>query len=431
MGVRHLLTFCKDSATEVPMTSLMGLSMAIDGMQQIVKYCISFRKSGSDLYNGKGKSVTHLYATLRSLSTFLSLAILPIYVFDGKVPDNKKVCTKIRKEKKQEAKEKCKEISDKTSNEYIKNFKRAYSLSRGNTKEIETLLQYCGIPFMRSPYEADPQCAILSYQNDIYSVISDDSDIIVYGANSMLRDFSIKNSSIKEYTHSQIIDFLNKKKISIIKEVFGDNEEYNNIGEFKHENLVDIAVLFGSEYCTKNIKGISYNDLFKLYVINKMNIERTLNCLINYSKNKSGYVNSSDINYILLNHSKHIDVPDEFINSWKKAKEYYLNAKVIPPSKVDYKFNKPNRQMLLKLLCEENDFDLVEISKFISQLEDLYTLWSNNSNRDSKFYTNLKRYQMNYINMKKSKYTFSKYNSCSSYDLDDNSEINNYGTTVC
>jgi 5'-3' exonuclease len=407
MGIRNLLLFCKESMTEKGIYDYLGHQMVVDAMHQVVKYSIIIRynNNGNDIYNQNGKSITHIYAILKSLTTFMSLAILPIYVFDGKIPESKKFCSQNRQHKKHLAKLKCDSIEDKLSDEYTKYIKRTHTTGNEEINDIKKLLYYSGIPYIQAPYEADPQCAIMSHLNKIYGVISDDSDMLTYGSSILLKDFSLKSTSIKEYKLSNVLKYLENKKNIILR-------NFNKVSSktFEHENLVDISILFGSEYSPRHIRGIDHEDLFKLYIYLDMNLEHTINSIINYTEN-----NNKDQNiYNILKYYHYIDVPNEFIDTWKIAKKSYLDADIISPHTLKYKYVPPDKNKLINLLCVENNCDESDTINFLEHLQILYDLWNNynnnisegDSNKDQNRETYLeliKAYQFNYLSLKNNK----------------------------
>jgi len=97
---------------------------------------------------------------------------------------------------------------------------------------IKTIITLFGIPFVDSPGEADPQCWYLFKNGLIDGVISEDSDMLIYGTTTF-KNFFRKDRDIKMYTAESI---------------------RKNAG-FDKEKLIKLSFLLGSDYCS-GIKGL-------------------------------------------------------------------------------------------------------------------------------------------------------------------------------
>ena len=173
--------------------------MVIDASQKIYSYGIAIRDSGEDKLSIDGRIINHLYAIIFYTKFLIKYKIKPLYVFDGKTPEVKNDVLIERKERKDNSYKKCDEIANTSSDEYIKYFKRSYSLSDEQIKECQQLLNAFGIPYIEASGEADSQCAaIASSDKNIYGVISEDIDTLVFGAGKICKDFSGKHEFVTE-----------------------------------------------------------------------------------------------------------------------------------------------------------------------------------------------------------------------------------------
>ncbi|KAH9601862.1 XPG N-terminal [Trypanosoma melophagium] len=102
--------------------------------------------------------------------------------------------------------------------------------------EIVELLNCCGIPFVFSPYEADAQCAFLCQQRLVDAVFTDDSDVIVHGADVVLRGFFAKGRHVVAYRQEDLLS------CGVDKDV-----------------LVSLALLLGCDYA-EGVNGLSLLD---------------------------------------------------------------------------------------------------------------------------------------------------------------------------
>ena len=66
-------------------------------------------------------------------------------------------------------------------------------------EDILKLLQLCGIPWVESPSEAEAQCAALEELGLVDGVVTEDSDIFVFGAKKVYKNFFNKNKYCEAY----------------------------------------------------------------------------------------------------------------------------------------------------------------------------------------------------------------------------------------
>ncbi|XP_023570959.1 DNA repair protein complementing XP-G cells [Octodon degus] len=92
--------------------------------------------------------------------------------------------------------------------------------------ESQELLRLFGIPYVQAPMEAEAQCAILDLTDQTSGTITDDSDIWLFGARHVYKNFFNKNKFVEYY---QYVDF------------------YNQLG-LDRNKLINLAYLLGSDY---------------------------------------------------------------------------------------------------------------------------------------------------------------------------------------
>ncbi|XP_045139703.1 DNA excision repair protein ERCC-5 [Echinops telfairi] len=92
--------------------------------------------------------------------------------------------------------------------------------------ESQELLRLFGIPYIEAPMEAEAQCAILDLTDQTSGTITDDSDIWLFGARHVYKNFFNKNKFIEYY---QYVDF------------------HNQLG-LDRNKLINLAYLLGSDY---------------------------------------------------------------------------------------------------------------------------------------------------------------------------------------
>ncbi|XP_069614060.1 DNA excision repair protein ERCC-5 [Ranitomeya imitator] len=101
--------------------------------------------------------------------------------------------------------------------------------------ESQELLRLFGIPYVIAPMEAEAQCAILDLTDQTSGTITDDSDIWLFGARHVYKNFFSQNKYVEYYQFSDI---------------------QNQLG-LDRSKLINLAYLMGSDY-TEGIPSIGH-----------------------------------------------------------------------------------------------------------------------------------------------------------------------------
>ena len=94
MGIKGLTQLIKehssDSIETCNLHTLSGKKLAIDASLFMYKMLINMRTSNQSYLKSKdGKIVSHITGIFYKTANYLAVNITPIYVFDGKPPQNK------------------------------------------------------------------------------------------------------------------------------------------------------------------------------------------------------------------------------------------------------------------------------------------------------------------------------------------------------
>lgn len=216
MGVRNLNRFiqnrCPNASSRVHLRDLSGKRIAVDTSIYMYRY------------SGEGALLENMYLMA---SVFRYYNIHAVFVFDGVPPPQKNDVIEKRKRKKDEAqkqydalvkltKEKkdasgcditTSELDDieETMRELKKQFVRLRDCDISSVKE---LLVSFGFSTIDAEGEADALCAKLSIKKRVDAVMSDDTDMFVYGCPVVLRNISLLNHSIIRYDTVEILKTL-------------------------------------------------------------------------------------------------------------------------------------------------------------------------------------------------------------------------------
>ena len=103
MGIKNLTQLIKLNAPNSIQTKalyeLRGKKIAIDSSIIIYKSLTNYRNKGDYIRNKDDKIISHLLGILNKTTLYLSLGIIPIFIFDGKPPESKQQTINERKNK--------------------------------------------------------------------------------------------------------------------------------------------------------------------------------------------------------------------------------------------------------------------------------------------------------------------------------------------
>lgn len=231
MGVKNFFKVIKDTVPEaiqsVDLKQISGSWIGIDMSLTIYQVVLGIAVN-TNITNKNNEEITHLYGLLKRLTIFKKLNVNLIAVFDGKACDLKTITLQNRK--KQQEKNIIKDDS----------FKNRFTLTDKIINEVKEMLSVLGIPYMTAKSEADILLAKLYHDNKIQFILSDDSDIPIFGGHKLIRKLKSTSKTI------EIVD------ISIVLEKL----------RWDQNKLIELACLLGNDY-NKNPKSIGWKGSIK------------------------------------------------------------------------------------------------------------------------------------------------------------------------
>ena len=260
MGIKHLNRFFKENAGE----SMKFMSIAdLSGKKIAVDISIYMYKYASD-----NILIENIYLML---SIFRHYNVIPIFVFDGKPPTEKKELLKKRRQDKKEAEEEFNQLKHKLINndgmddiekqDIINNMdmlkRRFVNINKNDIENVKELIRSYGATYYDAPGEADELCAMLTIKGKVWACLSEDMDMFVYGCPRVIRYLSLLNHTAVIYDMKGILE---------------------NLGVTQKE-LREICVLSGTDYNSLNDESKNsptlYTTLkyFKKFHKSKNNIE--------------------------------------------------------------------------------------------------------------------------------------------------------------
>jgi len=265
----------------------------------------------------------------------LEQGIHTIYVFDGKPPELKIYEIEKRKKAREEAYKKLMEAKERGDIEEMRRFAQASSrLTDEMVRESKRLLEYMGIPYVQAPSEGEAQAAWMTINNIVYATGSQDYDSIIFGSPRLIRNLTV--SGKRKLPKKDIYIEVSPEEITLEK-VMGKLK-------ISREQLVDIAILIGTDYNPGGVKGIGPKRAYE--IIKKYGkIEEAI---------RAGIIKKEELAGIDLD----------------EIRKIFLEPPHIDVANLDFK--DVNEEGIKKLLVEEHDFNLDRVEQGISRLKKGY-----------------------------------------------------------
>lgn len=111
--------------------------------------------------------------------------------------------------------------------------RQGMSITQQMSNDCKELLKLFGIPFMQAPMEAEAQCAFLNAVKITDGTITDDSDVWLFGAQTVYKNFFVQKKIVQEFRMENLDKMLHLDR----------------------KKLIQLAMLVGSDY-TVGITGI-------------------------------------------------------------------------------------------------------------------------------------------------------------------------------
>lgn len=284
MGVPNLNAFllekCSDIINKKHLSHFSGKTIVIDTSIYLYKYV------------GQNKMVENFYLLI---SIFKHYNIVPIFIFDGKPPNEKKDLLKKRKIDKNEAENKYNIMFEKLNNPNLSNIekkdinaeleklkKQFIRIHINDINIVKNIMDLYGVEYYDAPGEADYLCAKLVINGIADACLSDDMDLIVFGCNKVLRYLSILNHSVILYDVDEILKKINLTIDDLRKIVVLSGTDYNMksnsslnqslqyYSKFKKDKMEDFFEWLNVK---KNIKIEELNDILKMFQIENHELE--------------------------------------------------------------------------------------------------------------------------------------------------------------
>jgi flap endonuclease-1 len=250
------------------------------------------------------------------------------YVFDGAPPTLKEVEIKRRAKVKAEALVKYEKALKEGKVEQARSYAQMTSkLKDYMPDDSKRLLSELGVPWIQAPSEGEAQAAYLTMNGDADYCGSQDYDSLLFGAQALVRNVTI--SGRRKLPRKSVY-------VEVVPEVMKLDYVLKAL-ELTREQLIDVAMLVGTDFNPDGVKGVGPKTALKLI-------------------------------------KKHGSVEDalptlegaEFPAEPKRIREIFLNPKVTDNYKLEWK--EPNLEGVVDFLCRERDFSEERVRKAVGKM---------------------------------------------------------------
>ncbi len=318
---------------------LSGKTIVIDAYNTIYQFLSIIRQpDGTPLTDSKNRVTSHLSGLLYRTINLIENDIRPVYIFDGIPSVLKQRTIDARIKKRNDALV----AWNKAKEEGMLESARSHAMASTRiTREIvdgaKALLEYMGIPYIQAPGEGEAQGAVMTKNNLAYASASQDYDSFLFGASGIVRNLTITGRRK-----------LPMKNVYInIEPEFATTEELLNKFQITQRQLIMIGALIGTDFNT-GITKVGPKTALKL-----VKEYDTIEKLERGIKEK---------------YNEEFDVPlIEVVELFEKP-----DVKTFTQKEFDdlIKKFKPDKEKIIKFMCDEHEFSAERIENSIKKLLD-------------------------------------------------------------
>lgn len=257
MGVTGLLPNLKEIQKPTKLEKYKGKTLAVDTYGWLHRGLVSCAQElCQDVPTRK-----YINSVMKKIDMLRHFGVEPYLVFDGAYLPTKADTAKERRLKREEAKAKADALV-RLGNKKLawKEFMKAAGVTPQMAKSIMLELDIRKVKYVVAPYEADPQMVYLEKCGIVDGILSEDSDLLIFGCNRLI-------TKLDDYGNC----------VEICREDFGLVKSIPQLSSYTQEHLRLVAILSGCDY-TKGIAGIGLKTAFTL-VRRHSSIEKILQYL--------------------------------------------------------------------------------------------------------------------------------------------------------
>jgi len=312
----------------VSLSDLGGKVIAFDAYNALYQFLATIRgPDGRPLMDQRGRVTSHLSGLFYRTVNLIELGIKPVFVFDGEPPALKEAEIKRRMEVREEALVKYEQaLREGRLEEARKYAQQAARLKDEMVEDAKRLLTLMGIPWVQAPSEGEAQAAHLVKRGDADLCASQDYDSLLFGAPALVRNVTV--SGRRKLPGKELY-------VEVSPEIIRLEDLLGELG-ITREQLIDIAILVGTDYNPKGVRGIGPKRAYEL-IKRHGSLEKALE----FVKEAEFPVDPSEIKRIFLEP----EVTDDYELRWSE----------------------PDTEGVIAFLCGERDFSEIRVKKALDR----------------------------------------------------------------
>ncbi|KAI8376386.1 PIN domain-like protein [Radiomyces spectabilis] len=242
MGISGFLPLLKSIHESVHLSSFAGKTVAVDGNVWMHRGAFT---CAVDLATNVS-TTKYVDYFMRQVEMLLCYKIIPLIVFDGE-PLPIKACTNDeRRRRREEALEKGRLLMQQgNKKEAYEYFCKSVQVTRDMVKQVIAALEARNIQNVVAPYEADPQLAYLMKTKKADAVITEDSDLLVFGCDCVI-------FKLNKYGEGVQIRLSNLNRLKEMK-----------LGDWDATKIRHMCILSGCDYLP-SLPGVGLKTAYQL-----------------------------------------------------------------------------------------------------------------------------------------------------------------------
>ncbi|MEM2874351.1 MAG: flap endonuclease-1 [Candidatus Nanoarchaeia archaeon] len=309
--LKHKITF----------EELRSKKIAIDAFNSLYQFLATIRQAdGKPLIDSSGNITSHLSGLFYRTINLIEAGIKPVFVFDGKAPEEKIATQEAREIIREEARIKYAEALKRGELEEARKFAQQTSrLTREMVQESKELLTAMGLPWVQAIAEGEAQAAYMCLKGEVWAVASQDYDSLLFAAPRLIRNLTISGKRK-----------LNEKIVDIDIELIDLAECLNYLG-IDIERLVELALLIGTDYNPGGVQGIGPKTALKI-----------------------------------IREGKFSDYADKIPN-YQRLKQLFLKPIVTSDYALEWK--SPNEEKIKQILVERHEFSADRVDSALKRIK--------------------------------------------------------------
>ncbi len=329
--------FVSEVKEEVSFNELRGRTIAVDAYNTIYQFLSIIRgPDGSPLTDSKGRVTSHLSGLFYRTINILEYEVTPVFVFDGIPPALKQRTLEARMNQRKTALEEWNKAKAEGQIEEARNFAmKSTKINKDIVASAKELLECMGVPYIQAPSEGEAQAAKLVSDGLAYAAASQDYDSFLFGSDIVIRNLTVTGR--RKLPRKNVYVDVNIERTCLKKLLASMGLDL--------KQLIWVGMLIGTDF-NEGIKGVGPKTALRI-----VRERKSLKEIVSYVQEKYGTGFGADPE----------DVEKVFTEPEVKSMSSGEFERIL-------KANRPNKEKLIRFMCDEHEFSTERIDKYSDKL---------------------------------------------------------------